>query len=197
MPAQQGSEVEQLMYITFQGVELALKLSGSGIKNLAQLIIAASKDDNRLNMRRGEVRDVASLLRENKPLVTYKIDIDDIKRFRQLSKQYGLLYTVVKDAKSEDSMCTVILKDEEIPMLNNIINDMGLQTIPISKDDSKKKDDPSKDSSDTISKSTADMTPPNDKNKGNTKESTIAKLEKNKDNLNPKKTKVPKKNISR
>ena len=88
MPVQQGSEVEQLMYVTFQGVELALRLSGSGVKNLAQLIIAASKDDGRLNMRRGEVRDVASLLRENKPLVTYKIDIDDIKRFRQLSKQY-------------------------------------------------------------------------------------------------------------
>ena len=138
MPVQQGSEVEQLMYVTFQGIELALRLSGSGIKNLAQLIIAASKDDGRLNMRRGEVRDVASLLRENKPLVTYKIDIDDIKRFRQLSKQYGLLYTVVKDAKSEDFMCTVILKEEEVPMLNNIIKDMGLQSIFTAKDDKKK-----------------------------------------------------------
>ena len=196
MPVQQGSEVEQLMYVTFQGVELALRLSGSGIKNLAQLIIAASKDDGRLNMRRGEVRDVASLLRENKPLVTYKIDIDDIKRFRQLSKQYGLLYTVVKDAKSEDFMCTVILKEEEVPMLNNIINDMGLQTIFTTKDD-KKKDDPLKDSSDIISKSTEGMSSQKSKGKENVKESTLGKLEKYKEGLKPKDIKVPKKDITR
>jgi len=196
MPVQQGSEVEQLMYVTFQGVELALRLSGSGVKNLAQLIIAASKDDGRLNMRRGEVRDVASLLRENKPLVTYKIDIDDIKRFRQLSKQYGLLYTVVKDAKSEDFMCTVILKEEEVPMLNNIINDMGLQTIFTTKDD-KKKDDPLKDSSDIISKSTEGMSSQKSKGKENVKESTLGKLEKYKEGLKPKDIKVPKKDITR
>ena len=196
MPVQQGSEVEQLMYVTFQGVELALRLSGSGIKNLAQLIIAASKDDGRLNMRRGEVRDVASLLRENKPLVTYKIDIDDIKRFRQLSKQYGLLYTVVKDAKSEDFMCTVILKEEEVPMLNNIIKDMGLQSIFTAKDD-KKKDDPSKDSSDIISKSTEGMRRQKSNSKDIAKESTLGKLEKYKDSLNPKDIKVPKKDITR
>ncbi len=196
MPVQQGSEVEQLMYVTFQGVELALRLSGSGIKNLAQLIIAASKDDGRLNMRKGEVQDVASLLRENKPLVTYKIDIDDIKRFRQLSKQYGLLYTVVKDAKSEDFMCTVILKEEEVPMLNNIINDMGLQTIFTTKDD-KKKDDPSKDSSDIISKSTEGMSSQKSNSKDIAKESTLGKLKKYKEGLKPKDIKVPKKDITR
>lgn len=123
-----GSEsAEQMVRIMFQGVEIALKLGGSGVKNLAQLIYASVRNEENLNTRSGEVRKIASLLRENKPLQTYKIDIDDLKQFKKLAKKYGVLYTAVKDARSEDGQCTVILKQEEVPMLNQILEDMGLK----------------------------------------------------------------------
>lgn len=141
-----NSEAEQIVHIAFQGVALALRLSGDGVKNLSQLIYNASKDEKNLNKRSGEARKVEQLLRENKPLQTYKLDIDDIKRFRKLAKQYGVLYTMVKDIKSEDGLCTIILKQEELPMLNNILADMGLRSAyPITKQDDKKKDVLSKD----------------------------------------------------
>ena len=133
-----ANEAEQIMHIAFQGVELALRLTGSGTKNLAQLIYSMSKDEKNLNTRSGQVRSVQQLLKENKPLHTYQIKMDDIKKFRGLAKQYGVLFTIVKDIRSKDSMCTVILKEEEVPMLNQVLDDMGLkESRPSSEKDSR------------------------------------------------------------
>lgn len=147
-----GSEsAEQMVRIMFQGVEVALKLGGSGVKNLAQLIYASVRSEKNLNTRSGEVKKIASLLRENKPLQTYKIDIDDLKQFKKLAKKYGVLYTAVKDARSEDGQCTVILKQEEVPMLNQILEDMGLKgAAPREKD--VKKDEARSEKGSSISK---------------------------------------------
>jgi hypothetical protein len=134
-----GSEsAEQMVRIMFQGVEVALKLGGSGVKNLAQLIYASVRNEKNLNTRSGEVRKIASLLRENKPLQTYKIDIEDLQQFKRLAKKYGVLYTAVKDTRSEDGQCTIILKQEEVPMLNQILDDMGLKGASPKEKDAKK-----------------------------------------------------------
>ena len=134
-----GSEsAEQMVRIMFQGVEVALKLGGSGVKNLAQLIYASVRNEKNLNTRSGEVRKISSLLRENKPLQTYKIDIEDLQQFKKLAKKYGVLYTAVKDARSEDGQCTIILKQEEVPMLNQILDDMGLKGAAPREKDAKK-----------------------------------------------------------
>ena len=191
-----GNEAEQIMHIAFQGVELALKLTGSGTKNLAQLIYSMSKDEKNLNTRSGQVRSVQQLLRENKPLHTYQIKMDDIKKFRGLAKQYGVLFTIVKDIRSKDSMCTVILKEEEVPMLNQVLDDMGLnESRPMAEKDNrdtfnaKKNDIRSKESSISMTKSTGES-------KSNRK-SVLDKLKKNKDNLKNAKIKVRKKDIVR
>jgi hypothetical protein len=135
MAGQYGSDsAEQTVRIVFQGIEIALKLGGSGVKNLAELIYAANKGGKNLNMRSGEVKKVRELLKENKPLHTYKLDMNELKRFRDLSKQYGLLYTIVKDKRNDDGMCTVILKEEEITLLNDITEQMGLEKVTPQKD---------------------------------------------------------------
>ena len=191
-----GNEAEQIMHIAFQGVELALKLTGSGTKNLAQLIYSMSKDEKNLNTRSGQVRSVQQLLRENKPLHTYQIKMDDIKKFRGLAKQYGVLFTIVKDIRSKDSMCTVILKEEEVPMLNQVLDDMGLnESRPMAEKDNrdtfnaKKNDIRSKESSISMTKSTGE-------GKSNRK-SVLDKLKKNKGNLKKTQVKRHKKNIVR
>ena len=191
-----GNEAEQIMHIAFQGVELALRLTGSGTKNLAQLIYSMSKDDKNLNTRSGQVRSVQQLLRENKPLHTYQIKMDDIKKFRVLAKQYGVLFTIVKDIRSKDSMCTVILKEEEVPMLNQVLDDMGLnESRPMAEKDNrdtfnaKKNDIRSRESSINMTKSTGE-------NKSNRK-SVLDKLKKNQGNLKNTKVKRRKKDIVR
>jgi hypothetical protein len=191
-----ANEAEQIMHIAFQGVELALKLTGSGTKNLAQLIYSMSKDEKNLNTRSGQVRSVQQLLKENKPLHTYQIKMDDIKKFRGLAKQYGVLFTIVKDIRSKDSMCTVILKEEEVPMLNQVLDDMGLkESRPRSEKDSrdtfnaKKNEVRSKENSISMTKSTVGS-------KSNRK-SVLEKLQKNQGNLKNTKVKRRKKDIMR
>jgi hypothetical protein len=141
MAGQYGSDsAEQTVRIMFQGIEIALKLGGSGVKNLAELIYASTKDGKNLNMRSGEVKKVRELLKENKPLHTYKLDMNELKRFRNLSMQYGLLYTIVKDKRNDDGMCTVILKEEEVTLLNDITEQMGLEKVTPQKDNKSRED---------------------------------------------------------
>ena len=122
--------------------------------------------------------------------------MDDIKKFRGLAKQYGVLFTIVKDIRSKDSMCTVILKEEEVPMLNQVLDDMGLkESRPRSEKDSrdtfnaKKNEVRSKENSISMTKSTVGS-------KSNRK-SVLEKLQKNQGNLKNTKVKRRKKDIMR
>jgi len=191
-----GNEAEQIVNIAFQGIELALKLTGSGTKNLAQFLYSMNKDEKNLNTRSGEVKKVQQLLKENKPLQTYKIKLDDVKRFKGLAKQYGVLYTIVRDVKSEDGRCTVILKEEEVPMLIEILDELGLKDAkPMSgKDQSepeivKKKDIRSKVGLENMSKNTD--------NSKTMKPSVLDRLKKNQEGLKPSKVRFKKKDITR
>lgn len=136
---------EQMVSIMFQGIELTLRLGGEGIKTLAQMIYASTLKESNLNMRSGRVRQIAQLLRENKPLTTDVIPLNKVSQFKKQAKKFGILYALVKDTKSKDEMCTVIIKEEESSLLNDLLHSMdlkGINTRYVS--DDKKKEYPSK-----------------------------------------------------
>lgn len=132
MAGMNGSDsAEQVVHIVFQGVDLALRLTGSATKNLAQLIILAANQDG-VKVKRGEVRNIVQLLRSNKPLQTYQMNIEDLKFLKKNAKKYGILYTAVKDSRSKDGLCDIILRQDDIPMFNALLNAMGLKgAIPV------------------------------------------------------------------
>ena len=116
--------------------------------------------------------------------------------YEGLAKQYGVLFTVVKDIRSKDGMCTVILKEEEVPMLNQVLDDMGLkESRPMAEKDNrdtfiaKKNEVRSRESSINMTKSTGES-------KINRK-SVLDKLKKNQGSLKNTKVKRRKKDIVR
>ncbi len=166
---------EQMVSIMFQGIELSLRLGSEGIKTLAEMIYASTQKEANLNMRSGRVKQIAQLLKENKPLRTSKLDIKDIPAFKRQAKKYGILYTIVRDIKSIDNTCTVIMKEEEQHLFNELVNSLGLKGYAIeNNNDIKKNENPSKRVSKGLEKN---MT------KGMNKESVLSNLEKHKDSL--------------
>ena len=119
-----GDSAEQIVHIMFQGMDIALRLTGSATKNLAQLLIMATKNE-KVKVRRGET-SLVKLLREGKELRTYRMRIQDLPLFKSKAKPYGILYAAVKDTRTEDGYCDLILRSEDIPRFNTVLENMGL-----------------------------------------------------------------------
>mgnify|MGYP000732772446 CR=1 FL=1 len=82
-----------------QATETAVKLAGSGIKNVAALLLALSKQDYKVIGQASAAR----LARDPNPPAVVQIRAEDLSRFRKMAaKQYGVLYLPVRK-RGDDS----------------------------------------------------------------------------------------------
>ena len=117
-----SGEVADLMVKEgLQVTEEVVKLTGLGAKNLAAIIIALLKEDNKLQGK----TTLKKLLRSDKPLCILQIKESDIGRFNSEAKKYGVLFTAVKDTTNNSSLCDIIAKQDDVTKLNYIMEKMG------------------------------------------------------------------------
>ena len=76
-----------------QVTEVAIKLSALGIKNALALSLAYAKENPKVKGKTSLDR----LLREGKELKIIALQSKDVGQFKELAKQYGVLFAVVKD----------------------------------------------------------------------------------------------------
>ena len=117
-----SGEVADLMVKEgLQITEEVVKLTGLGAKNLAAIVIALLKEDNKLQ---GET-NLKKLLKSDKKLCILQIKESDIKKFNDAAKKYGVLFTVVKDKENGSGLCDIIAKQEDVTQLNYIMEKLG------------------------------------------------------------------------
>lgn len=117
-----SGEVADLMVKEgIQITESAAKLTALGAKNLAAIIIALMKEDNKLQ---GKTK-LKQLLKSEKPLCILQIKERDIHRFNQEAKRYGVLFTAVTDRTNSSGLCDVIAKQDDVTKLNYIMEKLG------------------------------------------------------------------------
>lgn len=117
-----SGEVADLMVKEgLQITEEVVKLTGLGAKNLAAIVIALLKEDNKLQ---GET-NLKKLLKADKKLCILQIKESDIKKFNDAAKKYGVLFTVVKDKENGSGLCDIIAKQEDVTQLNYIMEKLG------------------------------------------------------------------------
>ena len=117
-----SGEVADLMVKEgLQITEEVVKLTGLGAKNLAAIVIALLKEDNKLQ---GET-NLKRLLKSDKKLCILQIKESDIKKFNDAAKKYGVLFTVVKDKENGSGLCDIIAKQEDVTQLNYIMEKLG------------------------------------------------------------------------
>lgn len=88
-----GEVADLLVKEGLQVAELAAKLSGKGVVNVAVLVAALIKNNYKIV---GEV-GVARLNRENVESVIVPVKQADFARFQELAKQFGVLYAAVRN----------------------------------------------------------------------------------------------------
>ena len=122
-----GDAAEQVVRLSLEGVEVAAKISGAGAKNIALLLYAALKEEQKT---KGKAR-LTSMLKSGKELKVYTITNKDLAKFSQEAKRYGVLYCVLKDRKNTDpnAAVDVIARAEDASKIQRITERFKLATV--------------------------------------------------------------------
>ena len=122
-----GDAAEQVVRLSLEGVEVAAKISGNGAKNIALLLYATLKQEQKT---KGKAR-LTSMLKSGKELKVYTITSKDLAKFSQEAKRYGVLYCVLKDRQNKDpnAAVDVIARAEDASKIQRITERFKLATV--------------------------------------------------------------------
>ena len=122
-----GDAAEQVVRLSLEGVEVAAKISGNGAKNIALLLYATLKQEQKT---KGKAR-LTSMLKSGKELKVYTIRNKDLAKFSQEAKRYGVLYCVLKDRSNNDpsAVVDVIARAEDASKIQRITERFKLATV--------------------------------------------------------------------
>ena len=82
-----GDAAESIVRMSLQALEVAVKLSGSGAKNVAAIMIAMLKDQKQT---KGKTR-LTNMLKSGKELKVFTVKEEDLRKFTEEAKRYGVL----------------------------------------------------------------------------------------------------------
>lgn len=117
-----GDAAEQIVRMTLQGVEVAGKMSMDGAERLVKIILASMKDTKRTKGR----ASLNTMLKSQKPVKVFEIKDDDLKKFCQQARKYGVMYHVLKDKNKNDGKCDIMVRGEDAPKVNRIFQRFNL-----------------------------------------------------------------------
>ena len=121
-----GEAAEQIVRMSLNGTEVALKLAGAGAKNLAVLLYAILKDQKQTS---GKIR-LESLIRSGKELKVFSVSEADLQTFSEEAKRYGILYAAIRNPSgSTDGLVDVMVKAEDASRINRIVERFKLATV--------------------------------------------------------------------
>lgn len=122
-----GDAAESIIRMSLQGIEVAARISGSGAKNVAVLLCAILKDQEKV---KGKTK-LVNMLKSGKELKVFSVKYDDLKKFTEEAKRYGVLFSALIDKKQKnvDGMVDIMVKAEDAGKINRIVERFNLATI--------------------------------------------------------------------
>lgn len=99
-----GDAAERLVRDSLMITEEAVKLAGLGAKNLAALLVALAKEEEKTH---GPTR-LTRLLRSGEELKLLPIKSEDLRQFRQLAKEYGVLFCPIKNKSLDNGLNDIL-----------------------------------------------------------------------------------------
>lgn len=115
-----GDAADEVVRIMLNGTEVAVRLAGSGVKNLAAMLIAWSKKEKKPYGKTNMIR----LLQSGEELQVISLDREQYKQFKTLAKK-KVLYAPFLNTKEEDGKVEVVISSKSIPLVNFILKKIG------------------------------------------------------------------------
>ena len=122
-----SDSAEEFVRLYLDGVEHCIKIAGVGAKNIAVILIAMSKEKKQT---KGKTR-LTNMLKTGKPLTIFTIKADDLKKFSQEAKKYGVLYCALANKKNSkiDGMVDIMVREEDAAKLNRIAERFNFKDV--------------------------------------------------------------------
>ena len=122
-----GDAAEQVVRMSLETGEVAVRLAGSGAKQLAILLYAILREQKKTA---GKAR-LTNMLRSGKELKVFAIRDSDLQLFCREAKKYGVLYCVLKDRDATDGLTDIMARAEDASKINRIFDRFGIATADI------------------------------------------------------------------
>ena len=123
-----GDAAEQIVRLSLEGTEVALKLTGSAAKNIAAMIYAVLKNRDK-NKTKGRQR-LTGMLKSGKELKVFTVSEEHLKQFAVEAKRYGVVYCALRGkGKSTDGMVDVMVRAEDASKINRIVERFKLAAV--------------------------------------------------------------------
>lgn len=136
-----GDAAEQVVRISLEGTEVALKLTGSAAKNIAAMLYAVWKNRDK-NKTKGHQR-LSAMLKSGKELKVFTVSEEHLKQFALEAKRYGVVYCALRGKeRSADGMVDIMVRAEDASKINRIVERFKLaavDTVSIKRDIEKSK----------------------------------------------------------
>jgi len=124
-----GEAADQILRVSIQGAEVALRLSGKAAERVMVLIYTLMKDNQQTA---GKTR-LAGMLKSGKEITVFSVPEKDLSEFAKEAKRYGVLYCVLKEKKMDAAGITdVMVYKEDASKINRIVERLGLATVEVS-----------------------------------------------------------------
>ena len=123
-----GDAAEQVVRISLEGTEVALKLTGSAAKNIAAMLYAVWKNRDK-NKTKGHQR-LSAMLKSGKELKVFTVGEAHLKQFATEAKRYGVVYCALRGKeRSADGMVDIMVRAEDASKINRIVERFKLATV--------------------------------------------------------------------
>ena len=120
-----GDVAEQMMRMSLEGAEVAVKLTGTGALKLTSVIYKVLQQQEKT---KGKAR-LSSMLRSGKSLKVFTVKEEQLKRFSEEAKRYGVLYCVLKDKDTTDGLVDIMVRAEDASKINRIVKRFNIATV--------------------------------------------------------------------
>ena len=116
-----GDAAERLVRDSLMITEEAVKLAGLGAKNLAAILVALAKEEEKTH---GPTH-LTRLLRSGEELKLLPIKSEDLRQFRQLAKEYGVLFCPIKNKSLDNGLNDILCPASAAASVNRVLEHMG------------------------------------------------------------------------
>lgn len=111
-----GEAADQLVRMMLSGSEVAVRLSGSAIKNVLALTMALAKKHKTIS---GKV-NLAKMLKETRDVRRFAMSPEQYQQFRQRAGKQKILFSAIRDSDNKGKVMDVIMPVTEIDRANMI-----------------------------------------------------------------------------
>ena len=123
-----GDAAEQVVRLSLEGTEVALRLTGSATKNIAAALYTIYKDRDSKKLKGRQ--KLTSMLKSGKELKVFTITDDNLKIFAKEANRYGVVYCALRGKENDaDHMVDILARAEDASKINRIVERFKLSAV--------------------------------------------------------------------